>query len=192
MLDLWRRQSTQLSQSQRVSESESWWGGEGGGVRLVMTFLHLASLSLCLLSSSAWAASLACSSIASFLRSRSRLPRTAHFFCWTLDSQVSSSSVWPWGTLELARKESQGWDFLATTRSQGSSVRMVMLLGESWKRESTKLDYERKVKTLLEMLERAAQTNGSGLTFANLIYSKQGKLWVRVHTCVRYRVSSSR
>jgi len=41
------------------------------------------------------------------------------------------------------------------------------------------------------MLERAAQTNGSGLTFANPIYSVQGTR-DEVHTCVRYRVSSSR
>ena len=39
-------------------------------------------------------------------------------------------------TEELARKESQGWDFLATTG--GSSVRTVMLGGEG--RESTELD----------------------------------------------------
>merc|ERR1712154_219573 len=105
---------TQLSQSQRDSCScVGEVGGEEGGVRLVMTFLHLASRDLCLLSSSAWAASLACSSIASFLRSRSLLPRAAHFFWLTLESQVSSSSVWPCGTVELARKESQGCDFLA-------------------------------------------------------------------------------
>jgi hypothetical protein len=38
------------------------------------------------------------------------------------------------------------------------------------KRESTKLDYERKVKTLLKMLERANKCFGPELTFANLIY----------------------
>ena len=163
MLDLWRKQSTQFSQSHSVSSSSvsSWLlGGEGGGVRLVITDLHLASLSLCLASSSAWATSLECSNMASFLRSRSRLPRTAHFFWLTLESQVRSSSVWPWGTALLARKESQGWDFLATTRPWGGSVRTVMLVvkgGErrEERRESTKLDYERKVKTLLKMLGRA-------------------------------------
>lgn len=38
------------------------------------------------------------------------------------------------------------------------------------KRESTKLDYERKVKTLLKLLERANKWFGPELTFANLIY----------------------
>jgi len=117
-LCLWQR--TQESQSQRLSSTSV----VGGEEMVVITILHFCILSLCFISSAAWADRRALSSIASFRKSLCRVDLINCFFWLTFDSQVSSSSVWPWGTLELARKLSHGCDFLATG---SSSVRMVIL-----------------------------------------------------------------
>jgi len=182
MEDACLAQRTHVSQSQRLlSWSSLVWGGLGGGVREVITCLHLASLSFCFLSSSAWAETRAASSMASNLRSLSRLHRTVCFFWFTLDNQVRSSSVCPWGTLEFARKESHGWDFLARTggaswwRSEAARTVIVVVVGgktqhgkvDRWREReremSTKIRLQAKICLDLTENESKCDANGSGL-----------------------------
>jgi len=137
-LCLWHR--THESQSQRLSSSS-----DGlVGVMVVITVLHFCILSFCFCSNEACADKRALSSMASFLRSLCLVDLIVCFFWLTLDSQVNSSSVWPWGTLEFARKLSQGWDFLAMG---SSSVRMVMMALAILKEREGRGEVPRKLDT---------------------------------------------
>jgi hypothetical protein len=55
------------------------------------------------------------------------------FFCCTLDSQVSSSSVWPCGTFEWASQESMGggggFSDLRTRDSETERIVIAAIIG---------------------------------------------------------------
>jgi hypothetical protein len=51
------------------------------------------------------------------------------FFCCTLDSQVSSSSVWPCGTFEWASQESMGGGDLRARVSETERIVIVEIIG---------------------------------------------------------------